>query len=67
MSTDIRLSVIGMTCDHCQRAVKEALEEIAGVSAAEVDLDSGIATVIGKVDRGRLIDAVAEAGYSVGD
>ena len=66
MSAETLLRVVGMTCGHCQKAVREALQEIPGVSSAEVDLDSGIVTVIGDVDRGRLIAAVSEAGYSAG-
>lgn len=35
------LSVRGMTCAHCESAVKGALEEMNGVTAVEVHLDAG--------------------------
>ncbi|HUF50335.1 MAG TPA: heavy-metal-associated domain-containing protein [Longimicrobiales bacterium] len=39
------LKVTGMTCQHCVRAVTQALASQAGVARAEVDLESGRATV----------------------
>lgn len=35
------LSVRGMTCAHCESAVKGALEGLEGVTAVEVHLDAG--------------------------
>ncbi|MDH3969085.1 MAG: cation transporter, partial [Rhodospirillales bacterium] len=38
----IRLKVEGMTCQHCVKAVREALSSVPGVDqVAEVDLESG--------------------------
>jgi copper chaperone len=60
------LSVEGMSCKHCVMHVKTALEGVAGVSSAEVDLESKSATVSGEgLDDAALKAAVAEAGYSV--
>ncbi|MEM6428957.1 MAG: cation transporter [Deinococcota bacterium] len=59
----IVLTVKGMTCKHCQQAVKEALEAVAGVNRAEVSLDIQQATVQGSADVNALIDAVTEEGY----
>jgi copper chaperone len=58
-----QLSIEGMTCGHCQSAVKQALERVEGVKAAEVDLARGIATIQGEADRASLIAAVEEEGY----
>lgn len=57
------LNVTGMTCDHCQHAVKGALESVAGVQNATVDLASGTAKVEGNADLNTLIAAVEEEGY----
>ena len=57
------LKIEGMTCDHCQRAVKTALESVDGVASAAVDLEQGIARVHGSADVGQLIGAVEEEGY----
>lgn len=58
-----KLNVEGMTCGHCQSAVKGALEGVDGVQNAEVDLQNGLATVQGDADPERLIAAVEEEGY----
>jgi copper chaperone len=64
------LNVTGMTCDHCVHAVKSALEEIAGVRSARVDLDRGTALVDyddGKADPREMTTAVADAGYQASE
>ena len=57
------LNVTGMTCDHCQHAVKGALESVEGVKNATVDLTTGTAKVEGSADLNTLIAAVEEEGY----
>ena len=57
------LNISGMTCDHCQRAVKSALESVEGVQSASVDLDAGKARVVGEADLNALVAAVEEEGY----
>lgn len=42
MSTQI-LYIQGMTCNGCVKSVKESLEQLSGVSSAEVSLDKGTA------------------------
>lgn len=59
----MELKVDGMTCQHCVKAVKSALESVRGVTAAEVDLERGRATVTGEADVDALIAAVREEGY----
>ncbi|WP_394708776.1 heavy metal translocating P-type ATPase [uncultured Desulfobulbus sp.] len=51
-----------MTCEHCQARVEEAARQVAGVSAAQVDLAAGTLTVSGG-DPMAIIRAVGEAGY----
>jgi len=34
-----------MHCGHCERAVKEELATVAGVSAVDVDLETKLVTV----------------------
>jgi copper chaperone CopZ len=58
-------SVVGMTCDHCVLSVHEEVSEIAGVSAVEVDLDSGLLRVDGDVSDAAVREAVEAAGYEV--
>jgi copper chaperone len=56
------LKVEGMTCGHCQKAVKEALERL-GAQNVEVDLKTGLATLEGNPNTEQLIAAVIEEGY----
>jgi copper chaperone len=60
------LRISGMTCQHCVKAVRDALERQDGVHSADVDLDAGRAVVEyddGRVSPGQLAGAVAEEGY----
>jgi copper chaperone len=58
------LIISGMSCQHCVRAVSQALESVAGVEAIAVDLESGRALVDGNADVDALIAAVVAAGYA---
>lgn len=57
------LKIEGMTCGHCTAAVKKALEGVAGVSHADVDLAAGRARVDGQADVSELVAAVQDEGY----
>jgi copper chaperone len=62
-----RYAVKGMTCGHCVSAVSAEVGRIDGVSAVEVDLDSGAVTVTSAatLDEAAVREAVDEAGYEV--
>ena len=34
------LNVEGMTCDHCVQTIKEAVNNLVGISRVEVDLEN---------------------------
>ncbi|MCR3956023.1 MAG: cation transporter [Gudongella sp.] len=58
--------VEGMSCGHCERAVKNALKELEGVQDVNVDLSTGKVEVEGdSLQDNLLMEAVDEAGYSV--
>lgn len=62
------LKIEGMSCDHCKKAVAEALQGIAGVKSVEVDLEAGKATVSydpAQASEEVMRRAVEEAGYEV--
>lgn len=61
MTTELIVS--GMTCGHCETAVKNALKDVPGVEDVRVDLKGGSAAVEGNVDAQALIAAVTEEGY----
>lgn len=60
------IQIEGMMCEHCVAHVTKALEALPGV-AAQVDLQSGTATVQGNTlpDDAKLTEAVEQAGYKV--
>lgn len=57
--------VEGMTCGHCARAVTQAVQEVDKDAKVEVELASGTVKVESGADRGRIVAALAEAGYPV--
>jgi len=60
----INLKVTGMTCGHCEMAVRKALEGVAGVErVVEVSHQKGAASVEGSPQSGDLIAAIKEEGY----
>ncbi|GIP37378.1 copper chaperone CopZ [Paenibacillus sp. J31TS4] len=60
------LTVKGMSCGHCVRAIEGALEEIG--ANGKVDLASGTVAVSyeeGKVSLAKVKEAIEEQGYDV--
>ena len=57
------LTVKGMTCGHCKKAVEDALRNVAGVETVTVDLETGRAVVAGSAEPSTLVSAVEEEGY----
>jgi copper chaperone len=63
----LTLNVQGMTCEHCQKTVTKALEDVAGTFGASVFLDDGEAEVDfdpAKASADAYIAAVQAAGYT---
>ena len=59
--------VVGMTCDHCARAVRGEVSAIEGVTDVDVDVARGVVRVTAEqpVLTSALRDAVEEAGYTL--
>lgn len=65
-AAEIEIKITGMTCSHCQKAIRRALLACPAVTGAEVDLAGGRAIVSGEsVDPAKLRAAVEELGYGV--
>lgn len=60
------MKIEGMMCQHCVAHVKKALEDVAGVTKADVDLESGSAKIEMETDvkEDILKKAVEVAGYT---
>ncbi len=64
MST-LALRIEGMTCQHCVRAVNEALTELPGVTVERVEIGKASVALDGtRVVPAQVIDAVQDAGYA---
>lgn len=67
MSTTDTYDVVGMTCDHCARAVTAEVSALEGVSDVHVDLATGQVQVTAEptLSTEDVRQAVEEAGYSL--
>ncbi len=68
MEKTVTISVEGMSCEHCVRAVKGALEAQKGVKEAEVSLEGKSARVVyeeGLIGLEDLKAAILEEVYQV--
>jgi len=62
----LTFSVPGMTCGHCEAAVKGEVGKVAGVSDVAVDLATKLVTVNGSaLDATAIVAAIDEAGFEV--
>ncbi|WP_323675710.1 heavy metal-associated domain-containing protein [Halorubellus sp. PRR65] len=61
MTTD--LTVTGMSCEHCEQTVEDALADVDGVTDASADNEADTVTVEGDADVDALVAAVEDAGY----
>ena len=61
------MKIEGMMCPHCEGRVKQVLEALDGVQAAEVSHEKGTAvlTLISEVSDDVLKKTVEEQGYKV--
>jgi hypothetical protein len=59
------ISIDGMSCNNCANAVKTALEEVAGVDLATVNLGEKVAFIYGKSPLlEEILESVNSLGYS---
>ena len=62
------IKVEGMTCGHCKSAVEGALNELDGITSANVDLDADKVEVEyddQKVTESSMVEAIEDQGYDV--
>ncbi|MFB6085869.1 MAG: heavy-metal-associated domain-containing protein [Halodesulfurarchaeum sp.] len=57
------ISVLGMTCGHCEQKVEDALEALEGISSATADRSADSVVIEGETERAALKEAVEGAGY----
>ena len=63
---DLHIEIVGMTCDHCVRAVKNRLAATPGVSVKDVKVGSAdIALDESRASMTDVEDAISDEGYTV--
>lgn len=67
MTTIRNFTVTGMSCGHCESAVRSELTQVTGIESVEVSASAGTLTVTfsdgADVADAAIIEAVDEAGY----
>jgi copper chaperone len=61
------VSISGMSCTHCVRAVFTSLAGVPGIDRADVSIGRAVIEHDGTVTPEQIRDAVAVAGYEVTD
>ena len=60
------LTIQGMSCGHCVKAVEGALAEVAGIDTAEVSIGHAqVSYDPSQTNRTDLVAAIEEEGYTV--
>ncbi|MDR6224833.1 copper chaperone CopZ [Desmospora profundinema] len=62
------LTVKGMSCDHCVRAIKDNIGKLDGVKQVEVHLQEGkvdVAFDSQRVSLGKITETIEDQGYDV--
>jgi copper chaperone len=63
---DLHIEIVGMTCDHCVRAVKNRLAATPGVTVNEVKVGTAdIQLDDAKASMADVEDAISDEGYTV--
>jgi copper chaperone len=58
-------TVTGMTCGHCEMAVKRAIKQADPLAEVSIDRAQNLVTIGSEKTRADLARAIAEEGYAV--
>ncbi|MGC9336716.1 MAG: permease [Candidatus Cloacimonadia bacterium] len=61
---DQQIKVADMTCNHCVKTIKNALENVDGVEDVKISLNNKTVFVSGDFNIESVLEAINEAGYS---
>ena len=62
-----RLTVKGMTCGHCEKAVTRAIRQVDGGAEVSIDREANLVQVQPVADAASVCGAIREEGYQVED
>jgi copper chaperone CopZ len=63
--TKTEVEIDGMSCEHCVKAVTQALQSLPGVKSARVEIGKAVITSDAPVSRDAIANAIADEGYRV--
>lgn len=58
-------NVTGMTCNHCEKAVTQAIKQVDPLAVVQIDRSQNRVNVQSEQARDTLAKAIAEEGYTV--
>ncbi|MGO1315534.1 MAG: heavy-metal-associated domain-containing protein [Cellulomonadaceae bacterium] len=63
--TTTEYTVTGMSCGHCESAVRTEVEKLPGIAAVAVSAETGLLSIesAAPLDDAQVLAAVDEAGY----
>lgn len=64
-ATTLELTVSGMSCQHCVKAVTQAVQALDAQASVAVDLPTGKVTVSSVAGPEQIRQAIADEGYGV--
>ena len=59
------LEIEGMSCDHCVKSVREALQHVSGAAVRSVEIGRAEVDAAPGTPRAALVEAVEAAGFDV--
>ncbi len=62
---ELNLNVDGMTCGHCEQAVKNAVLEIDAEASVQIDRIKGQVKIQTEAQTDSIVKAIEEEGYAV--
>lgn len=65
MEKAMELTVTGMTCSHCEAAVRRAVQSVAPQAGVDIDRAAGRVAITGAADAGAVARAIRAEGYGV--
>ena len=61
-----RVTIRGMTCDHCKRTIERTLMDLEGIQTVQIDLSRGEALIAGEtIDLEKIREKVDALGYEI--
>lgn len=62
---DYKVSITGMTCNHCVSTVSKTALTIKGIEKIDIKLDEGVAYISGRFDQNILKNEINDVGYTI--